>query len=361
MISAVVVGAGVAGAATARALALRGLDVTILEQYGPGTVRSASGGDTRLLRASHGGVEWYSRLAWQARGAWIELQEQTGTRIWEPVGLAWFAQTEDGIEARSRIVLESLGIRAEWLSPSDAVGLYPTLGTDDLAGVLYEPDAGVLHARRATQLLVDEAIRLGARLEGRKASPAEPPEADIVVWACGPWLASLFPEHVAIRVVRRDAFFLGGDAGWVGRPAFCDFSAGFYGHGDLQGLGVKVANDVDGPEVDPDTVERTPSPDRLAEARAYAAKRFPGLADAPVIGSRVCQYDLTSDTHFIVSRHPANPAWWLVGGGSGHSFKHGPALAEYVADCVEGRREPEPFHGLGARGDFTGPRMGGHL
>ena len=113
---------------------------------------------------------------------------------------------------------------------------------------------------------------------------------------------------------------------------------------------MKVAPDTAGDEVDPDSLERLPLAANEQLAREYAARRFPSLAGAPIIGARVCQYDLTADTHFLVARHPERPDWWLVGGGSGHGFKHGPALAEYVADCVEGRREPEPFHALGPRG-----------
>ena len=359
--SATIVGAGVSGASIAHSLVLRGWDVTLVEQYAPGTVRSASGGDTRLLRMAHGPVEWYTRSAWEARAAWIALQERTGTRIWEPVGVAWFARSEDGFEADSRAVLNALQIPAEWLSPEDAVGLFPTLRTDDLAGVLYEPAAGVLHARRATQLLVAEAVAGGARLEAGRVVPATAPDSDVVVWACGAWLPALFPEAVEIRISRRDVFFFGGDASWRGTPGFCDYDGGFYGHGELEGLGVKVASDADGPVVDPDTVERLPDAQRERDARAYAAHRFPSLAGAPVVGSRVCQYDVTTDTHFAVGRHPEQETWWLVGGGSGHSFKHGPALGEYVADCVEGRREAEPFHALGARTGDAGLRTRGHI
>ena len=93
-----------------------------------------------------------------------------------------------------------------------------------------------------------------------------------------------------------------------------------------------------------------------ALAREYAARRFPALADAPLIGARVCQYDLTTDTHFIVAPHPEHAGWWLIGGGSGHGFKHGPALGEYVADCIEGKRDPEAFHALGPRGAHAGLR-----
>ena len=358
MSSACVVGAGVFGASLSRELALRGWDVTLVEQHTPGTLRSASGGDTRLLRAAHGDSEWYTASAVRARTLWLALQESTGTRIWEGVGLAWLARRGDGFEAASRPVLEHLGVAHEWLAPEDASQLFPSLATDDLHGVLWEPDAGVLHARRATQLLVEDGRRLGVTLRSARLDPGDDPPADVVVWACGAWLPQLFPEHVAVEVSRRDVFFIGGDLSWQGAPGFVDYDGGFYGHGDITGLGVKIAPDSASDTVDPETLDRMPSPHWEAIARDYAARRFPSLAGAPVLGGRVCQYDLSSDTHFIADRHPANDRWWLVGGGSGHSFKHGPALAEYVADCIEGTREREPFHALGPRAGDAGLRTG---
>ena len=347
--TALVVGAGVTGASVARELALRGWEVTLAEQYAAGTVRSASGGDTRLLRAAHGDAEWYTHLAWRARSLWLELQEETGTRIWEPTGLAWFVRGHGDFEARSRDALEQAAIPFEWRTADDARSLFPSLAVDDLAAVLWEPEAGVLHARRATQLLVEDGERRGVRPLAERVRPADAPAADVVVWACGAWLPAFFPAEVAVRVERRDVFFFGGDASWRNAPGWVEYDAGFYGHGDVGGLGVKVAPDFPSDEVDPDTVERLALAERREAARAYATRRFPELASAPLLGSRVCQYDLTSDTHFVLGRHPEHDAWWLVGGGSGHGFKHGPALGEYVADCVEGRRDPEPFHALGAR------------
>ncbi|HEY6962649.1 MAG TPA: FAD-dependent oxidoreductase [Gaiellaceae bacterium] len=348
---AAVVGAGVNGAAIARELARRGFDVTLHEQYAAGTVRSASGGDTRLLRMAHGDESWYTALAWRARRLWLELEEETRTRIWEPVGLAWFARRDDGFEAKSIPRLAHAGVPHEWLGPDAARDLFPSFEAGDLAGVLWEPSAGVLHARRATQLLADApgVRRVAARVD-------EPPAADVVVWACGAWLPKLFPELVPVRIERRDVFFLGGDHTWEGAPGWVEYDAGYYGHGDVGGLGVKVAPDHPGPEIDADTLERLPLAEREQQARAYAARRFPALAHAPVIGARVCQYDLTADTHFLVDRHPEHAGWWLVGGGSGHGFKHGPALAEYVADCIEGKREREAFHARGARTGDAGLR-----
>jgi glycine/D-amino acid oxidase-like deaminating enzyme len=354
--TALVVGAGVTGTAVARELARRGFDVTLAEQYAPGTVRSASGGDTRLLRAAHGDGEWYTELAWRARSLWLQLEDERSTRLWEPTGLAWFAHRDDGFEARSVPVLAAAGIAHEWRSPAEAATLFPSLALDDLHAVLWEPDAGVLHARRATQLLAAEAERLGAQTIAARVTPEDEPEADVVVWACGAWLQRLFPDEVDVRVERRDVFFLGGDSTWHDAPGWVEYDRGFYGHGDVAGLGVKVAPDLRSDEVDPDTLDRLALPEREEAARAFAAQRFPSLAGAPVIGVRVCQYDLSADSHFLFGRHPERPTWWLFGGGSGHGFKHGPALAEYIADCVEERREPEQFHALGPRTGDAGLR-----
>jgi sarcosine oxidase len=170
-----VIGAGVFGASTARALARRGNDVTLVEQYVPGTVRSASGGDTRLLRAAHGEATWYAASALRAREAWLELERRTGTRLWEPVGVAWFAHRADGFEAASRAVLAELGVEHVWFAPEEARRLYPSLGVDDLEGVLFEPQAGVLHARTATHLLAEDAVAAGVKLVTRRAvRPASP-------------------------------------------------------------------------------------------------------------------------------------------------------------------------------------------
>jgi glycine/D-amino acid oxidase-like deaminating enzyme len=351
MSTATVVGAGVFGAATARELARRGWDVTLVEQYTPGNVRSASGGDSRLIRFAHGEAEWYSRLAMRALELWRELEAESGARLFEQVGVAWFGTGEGTFLDDSEATLRRLGVRHERLTPEEAQRLFPSLGGDDLHSVLFEPDAGVIYARQATQELAR-----GLRLETRHVDPSEPPRTDVVVWACGAWLANLFPDAVELRVSRRDVFFLGVDGAWAGVPGFCDYDDGFYGHGDLGGLGMKVAPDRTGDPIDPDTVDRRPLEANEQAARAYAARRFPALAGAPAIGARVCQYSLTGDTHFLVSQHPEHPSWWLVGGGSGHGYKHGPALGEYVADCIEGARAPEPFHALGPRVGQAGMR-----
>ena len=212
MTSAVVVGAGVFGASTARELDRRGWDVTLVEQYTPGHVRSGSGGDTRLLRFSHGEVEWYSLLARRALELWRELEAEAGLRLFEPVGVAWFDTGVSDFTQRSEETLRRLGIPCERLTPEEARRLYPSLGGDDLRSVLFEPEAGVLYARLATR-----ALASGLPLRAGRATPADPPAADVVVWACGAWLPGSFPSLVRQRISRRDVFFVGVDAAWAAR------------------------------------------------------------------------------------------------------------------------------------------------
>jgi sarcosine oxidase len=346
-----VVGSGVFGASIARELARRGHDVTVFEQYTPGNVRSGSGGDTRLHRFSHGDKEWYTRSSLRALELWRQLEAETGLTLFEPVGLAWFDTGQSDFTEKSAETLARLGVATERLDPDEARGLYPSVGGDDLRSVLFEPGAGVLYARAATRALARDL-----RIETARPTPGDPPRTDVVVWACGSWLPKLFPGLVEQQISRRDVFFFGVPGDWDGTPGFCEFDGPYYGHGELGGLGMKIAPDGRGADTDPDEMERLPDAEMEQRARAYAARRFPALANAPIIGSRVCQYDLTADTHFLVAQHPGREHWWLVGGGSGHGFKHGPAMGEYVADCIEGRRGPEPFHALGPRAGHAGLR-----
>jgi sarcosine oxidase len=365
MPSAIVVGAGVFGASVADHLAGDGWDVLLVDRDEPGHERAESGGESRLIRFSHGPHAWYTRSARRALELWRELDPE----LVVPSGVVWFARRADGFEAESERVLRGEGVPVERLSPEDARGLFPSLGTDDLAFVLHEPEAGILRARDATRALVRRAIERGARLERGWAEPdgagarvnGERRGADVVMWACGAWLARLFPELVALRVTQQDLFFFEAPPEWSTPPVpgFVEYDGPAYGLGALDGYGVKVASDVEGPPLDPDTWPRTPTEDAAERSRELLRLRFPALAGARVLQSATCQYSLTPDTQFIAAPHPEHPSVWLLGGGSGHGFKHGPALAERLAGWIENDEGPEPRFGLGPRDPDRGLRTAG--
>lgn len=361
MPSAVVVGAGVFGASIARHLALEGWEVTVVEQEAPGWPGSSSGGESRLLRFSHGSQAWYARSARRA----LELWRAIDPSLVDQVGMAWFAHGEEGWEADSLRMLRDEGIAADRLSPQEARRLFPSLGVDDLAWVLFEPDGGILFASRAVAVLAEQAREAGARFVRARASFAGPRvhvgsdygrvcelegllEADRIVWACGPWLRKLFPGLVDLRPTLQEVVFLDAGPEWSGTPGWVDYDRSLYGHGALGGFGFKAATDAEGEEADPDWLGDLGGA-TVPAIRQYVANRFPSLADAPVRSSRPCPYELTADTHFIAAPHPEHEHVWLVGGGSGHGFKHGPALAERLAAWLRGDEPPDPRFALGPR------------
>ena len=347
--SAAVVGAGIFGSSLANRLARDGWDVTVYERHEPGHDRSASGDESRIIRYAHGADAWYTRSAWRARQLWRELEAETGAELFVECGVAWFARAEDGWEAESERVLRVAGIPVERLAADEGGRLFPSFDPGDLAFVLWEPEAGILRAADATRATAEAARRAGVRLVREAAEPGRV-EADVVVWACGAWLASLFPDLVPLRVTRQDSFYLDGGPGWraPGVPAWVEYDRSIYGVGDLGG-GFKIAPDLEGPPFDPESDERTTDRRNEERARAYAAERFPALADAQLVRSKACPYSLTPDTHFLVAPHPGLQGNWLFGGGSGHGFKHGPALAEYAAHVISGGETPDRRFGLGPR------------
>jgi sarcosine oxidase len=342
--SAAVVGAGIFGASLAYQLARDGWDVTLYERHEPGNLRAASGGESRLIRYAHGDGDWYTRSAWRARELWRELEAVTGRELLVESGVAWFARSEDGWEAESERVLRAEGIPVERLAPDAGGELFPSFDPGDIEFILWEPNAGVLRAREATIATAEAAAQAGVRLVHRVVKPGEV-EADVVVWACGAWLPGLF--ELPIRVTKQDVLFFATE-GWTtpGVPAWVDYDRAIYGLGDLDAKGVKVAPDAEGPRFDPERGEREASPESETSARAYLATRFPALRDAPLAGFTVCQYALTPDTNFVLARHEDQ---WILGGGSGHGFKHGPALAEYAARVVTGEEKALDQLGLGPR------------
>ena len=245
--SAAIVGAGIFGASLAYRLARDGWDVTLYERHEPGNLRSASGGESRLIRYAHGDGDWYTRSAWRARELWRELEAETGRELLVESGIAWFARSTDGWEAESERVLRAEGIPVERLAPEAGRELFPSFEPDNIEFILWEPQAGVLRARQATLATAEAAQRAGVRLVHGEVSPGEV-EADVVVWACGAWLPALF--ELPIRVTKQDVLFFSAE-GWTtpGVPAWVDYDQAIYGLGDLDGKGVKVAPDAEGPDV----------------------------------------------------------------------------------------------------------------
>jgi len=362
----VVVGAGAFGGWTALALLRAGMRVTRIDAWGAGNSRASSGGETRVIRAVYNGVALYSEMVARAFVLWREAEQQWKQQVLYRTGALWLCEADDSYVQNSIAPVQAAGLSVDQLSPEEAARRYPQVSFRGVRSVYFEPEAGYLTARVACELVRETFVREGgtyrqagvqpvgtgpSRLARVALSDGSSMEADRFVFACGPWMSQVFPDVIGRRIVatRQEVFFFGPPPG---DPRF-DFgqlpvwvhigSKLVYGVPGHERRGVKVADDTAGEEVDPTTMERTPSAAGVARAREIVRERFPALANAPLVEARVCQYEASSDGHFLVDRHPQLDNVWLVGGGSGHGFKMGPALGEHAARLVQGASPGHPM------------------
>ena len=362
----VVVGAGAFGGWTALWLRRGGARVTLVDAWGPGNSRASSGGETRVIRGTYGPRAIYTHLTARALHLWKENERRWQRKLYHPIGVLWLVEQDETYERAALPLLKEAGLAFEELSGAETARRYPQINCEQVRWAIYEKDAGYLTARRACAAVLEGFLAeggeyrqlaaqagpqpVGGELRGITLSDGTTLGADGFVFACGPWLGRLFPDVIGdrVRATRQEVFFFGtppGDQRFIepALPVWADHGRGFiYGIPGNEWRGFKVADDTRGPPFDPTTGERLPTPAVLQAAREYLAYRFPGMKDAPLVEARVCQYENSPDEHFIIDRHPAAANAWLVGGGSGHGFKHGPAVGELVARLVLSGGTPDP-------------------
>jgi monomeric sarcosine oxidase len=370
-----VVGAGVFGSWTAYLLRRAGHDVTLIDQYGPASSRASSGGESRIIRAAYGPDEIYSRMAMRSLGMWKEFAARSARHLFHRTGVLWMAMPDNRYANQSREVLKKIGVVFEDLPAAEVRRRYPQINPVTGAAAILEPESGALMARQCVQAVVEAFVQDGGKyVLGETRTPSgsgklsrievaggKHVEADAFVFACGPWLPKVFPKPLGSRifVTKQDVVFFGippGDRRFSPpeMPIWIDFGdqRGMYGFPDLENRGFKVAFDLHGPAFDPDNGVRSVEPEKVRAARDYVAQRFPALAKSPVTETRVCQYENTSNGDFLLDRHPDFENVWLAGGGSGHGFKHGPAVGEYLVARLTGAAAPgvEPRFSLASKG-----------
>jgi len=351
-----VVGAGVFGVWTALWLQRSGLQVALIDAYGAANSRASSGGESRIIRMGYGADEIYTRWSNRSLDLWQQFFADAGKpELFTKTGVLWMARENDPYTVATIASLKNVGVRFEELRRDELERRYPQINFGEVNWAIYEPDSGVLLARRAVQSVAEKFASQGGSIlteavetpagKGHLASVAtgsrKQIKAGIFIFACGPWLPMLFPDLLADRIhpTRQEVFFFGVSAGDKRfsppfMPTWIDFGAEFYGLPDLENRGFKIALDRHGAEINPEIAERNLTPALLGEVRSFLAERFPAMKDAPLVEARVCQYENTSNGDFLIDRHPDFDNVWLVGGGSGHGFKHGPVLGEFLAKMV---------------------------
>jgi glycine/D-amino acid oxidase-like deaminating enzyme len=371
----VVFGAGAFGGWTALELRRRGARVTLVDAWGPGNARASSGGETRVIRATYGTRTIYTKMAMRAMALWRAHDAKYERGFFRKTGALWMFGSDDAFGRASAAALRAEKLPIDELTPQAAAKRFPQIAFDTtIKSALWEPEAGYLFARRACEHVLECFVAEGG--DYRQAAAPAPVaiedgpltrlaladgptlEADTFVFACGPWLGALFPDVVGKRVTptRQEVYYFGtpsGDARFhdPAMPVWVDYRERLiYGIPGNANRGFKVADDTPGPVFDPSTGTRDATPAGIAAARAFLKQRFPALGGAPLLGSEVCQYEASPDSHFIIDRHPRAANVWIAGGGSGHGFKMGPAVGERVASHVLTGSAPDPQFALARLG-----------
>jgi glycine/D-amino acid oxidase-like deaminating enzyme len=346
-----IIGAGAFGGWTALSLRDAGAKVTLIDAYGPGNPRASSGDESRLLRLSYGSREIYTLWARRAQELWEARQEEFGRRLFYNNGSLRTLEAQE--MAAQREIFDRLSVPYEVLTPDEVHHRWPQVDFSEYEHVFYETTGGVVKAREAMIAVAENfmhkggTVRIGhARMGDAHSNSAvtvdgEALSAGAYVFACGPWLPKVFPHLLGdrIRVPRREIFYVGSPIGdhryrWEHLPNISDSRT--YTASDVD-YGVKVAAAPRDMPMDPDSGDRMPTAFLQSQVLDYVARRMPGLKGQPIVATRTCQTEYSDNSHFIVDRHPDLQDVWIAGAGSGHAFKMGPTIGEYVAQRVLGQ------------------------
>ena len=344
----VVAGGGVAGVMSALSLLRRGCRVTLVDRWEIGHSRASSSDYTRILRSIHGSDELYTHWVRESRLRWLELQQELGCTLYVECGALILAgRNHTGWEDATLPVFERLGVPHLRLGVDEIRLRFPQFRPADVEYGIFEPEAGFLMARRAILRVAERFREEGGRIRRGRVTTDEserplldgkPIGADLVLMAAGPWLGSLFPRTIRpiARVVRQDILYTSTpdsetayDASEM--PAWVDHGYGAYGTPSVEGCGVKAAIAWARTVIDLDDENRVVDAAAFQRTRQYLRHRLPGLVDQRAVDQKACQVTMTPDTHFILDFHPEHENVLIVGGCSGHLFKHGPVLGEFAA------------------------------
>lgn len=362
-----VVGAGAFGGWTALQLRRHGADVVMVDAWGAGNSLSSSGGKTRVIRAIYGPDRIYVEMVKRAYALWDALAAATTEKIYVETGALWMHRGDDAYVRAAVPILHELGFPVDKLDLADAAKRYPQIDFNGVKSAWLEHRAGALFARRACGVVRDLFVKEGGDYRTADAKPGRIAngrmssirmhdgsriEADVFVFAAGPWLGQLFPEAIGERVrpTRQEVYYFavpkGSDRYMAGHlPIWIDFGPHIvYGIPGVDGRWFKLADDTRGIEIDPTTQNRTATPAGIAAARKFLGERFPEIAKESVLSAEVCQYENSPDGNLILDRHPAASNVWLLGGGSGHGFKLSPAVGEMATNAILAEKPvPEQF------------------
>ena len=358
--SILIVGAGVFGLTAAIELRARGWRVRVIDPGPVPTPTAASTDISKVVRMDYGADALWTELGRTSLARWAEWNRAAGETLFHNDGFLVLARAPmrpGGFEFESFQFLTTRGEKLERLDSAALARRFPAWAADKYPDGYLNPTGGWAASGKTIAWLAQQARRAGVQVfencafdrliedsshvVGVRAKDGREFRADLTLLATGAWTPTLLPELSEVMWATGQPvlhFRVANPAAWQA-PRFPVWAAdigrtGWYGFPALADGTLKVANHGPGRRVHPDA-PREVAPEDEPRFRAFLRDTFPALADAPLLGTRLCLYCDTFDGNFWLDHHPQRPGLFVAAGDSGHAFKFAPVLGELIADAVE--------------------------
>ena len=350
----IVLGGGTMGTAAAWELGKRGEKALVLEQFSHVHSLGSHSGQTRIIRHAYAEGPDYIPLVLRADELWVELEEETRTKVLHRVGGLEIATPGGGHAQAARDAAAEHNVPFEWITAEETRKRWPMFGIPDNWEVGFGPTSGFLNVEPALHAMGDQARVLGVKIreeepvqswavdgEGVRVKTGEGEyTADRLIVTAGAWAGRMLADlGLPLQVLRKVLFWLEVEDESKFDPAIMPVYVSDSHLGEIYGFpvfgqrGLKIARHDGGTPAEPDALDRVVKPGEEDDVATFAKAFFPGVTGG-VVKSAVCMYTMTPDGDFIVDRHPEHSNIAIGTGFSGHGFKFATAVGEALVDLV---------------------------
>jgi monomeric sarcosine oxidase len=340
------------GAATAYAISRMGDQrIVLLDRYGVGNEYCSSNDVNRVFRYSYGNDQHYTKMAVESLRLWKEIEKETGRELLIPAGLLMLEGEDkhaNKFNESSFKTLTNLGLGAEVYEGPELKKRFPQFRAN--MG-LFDPHGGVLLASKSLETFASQSGVRGVRiLEKHVTAFRDRPGLEVetldgqtirakkLVVTAGPWSNGFLNDGLTgIIATRQQLVYLKPYRNIeMFTPTTCPvfFTDHHYGLPAAGFDGVKISNKELLDPVDPETARRSVDQDQIEQCRAVCREFIPDLADGEVVRTKVCLYDMTENSDFVIDRDPDNRDIVYGYGFSGHGFKFAPLIGKLLAELA---------------------------
>ena len=372
------------GAATAYAISrMADKKVMLLDRYGLGNEYCSSNDVNRVFRYSYGNDLYYTKMAIESLRLWREIQKETGQDLLIPTGLLMLEGEDEHankFNESSFKTLTKLGLGAQLYEGPELKKRFPQFRSER---GFFDPHGGAILASKSLETFASQASIRGVKILEKhviafrdksgleiKTAHGETIRARKLVVTVGPWSHSFLKSGMTEMIpTRQQLVYLKPSRDLEKfRATFCPvfFTDHHYGLPAVGIDGVKISNKELTDPVDPETARRSVDQDEIEQCRAACQRFIPDLADGEVVKSKVCLYDMTENSDFVIDRDPDNRDIVYGYGFSGHGFKFAPLIGRLLAElaldqpasldvsrfsAMDSRRKPPLTRGQLAKGE----------